>query len=336
MKDRFVTWSSSKEKKRKLLALQLDKSAFKVDIYVFEEADIDKEFAEKLEKEWAKGKDLVFPEAHTKIVRPLSEDSLLPDDIKVDETGKIRNLQNEWAYLLLTEKLVESIVDELSDIKEKVNTFTAYSKDVFEQTKSLWERILEHRREKNIGQDKVDELKEEVNTIFEKLKSLRAEENKKFGEQAETIYTELKSNIEQTIQSIQNNGSAKELFEKLKEHRNNVIKLTLRKPSREELHKYLDDAFDLLKNRRSDRENKHNEKRIHDLTEIIQKLEKSQEYDKKDLDYQIKKRNDKNVNQLESKLREAKITMLEEKIASKEEKLADVRNTLASLQGGTK
>lgn len=332
MNERFVTWSSGKVKKRQLLALQLDKSAFKVDIFVFDESDIDKEFIEKMEKEWAKGKTVVFPEKHIVIARPLSEDSLLPDELKVDETGKIRNLQNEWAYLLLTEKLVESIVDELQEIKEKVNTFTSYSKDVFEQTKTLWERILDHRKEKNIGQSKVDELKEEVNAVFEKLKSLRADENKKYGEQADTIYTELKANIEAALEAIKSNGSAKELFERLKEQRNNVIKLTLRKPSREELHKLLDEAFDLLKNRRNDREVKHNEKRIHDLTEIINKMVKSQEYDKKDLQYQIVKRNDKNVNQLESKLREAKITMLEEKIASKEEKLADVRNTLASLQ----
>jgi uncharacterized coiled-coil DUF342 family protein len=262
----------------------------------------------------------------------LSEDSLLPDDIKVDETGKIRNLQNEWAYLLLTEKLVESIVDELKDIKEKVNTFTAYSKDAFEQTKALWERILDHRREKNIGQDKVDELKEEVNAVFDKLKELRSDENKKYGEQAETIYTELKTVIQQITDGIKKNQPAKELFEQLKEQRNNVIKLTLRKPSREELHKDLDEAFDLLKNRRNERETKHNDKRIHDLTEIINKLEKSQDYDKKDLEYQIRKRDDRNVNQLEAKLREAKITMLEEKIASKEEKLVDVKNTLASLQ----
>lgn len=332
MNERFVTWSSAKESKRKLLALQLNKAAFKVDIYLFEEADIDKSFGEKLEKEWVKGKTVEFPAKHTLIARPLSEDSLLPDDIKVDETGKIRNLQNEWAYLLLTEKLVESIVDELNDIKQKVQTFTSYSKDAFEQTKTLWERILEHRRDKNIGQSKVDELKEEVNAIFDKLKELRSDENKKFGEQAETIYTELKANIDKLMEGIKTNGSAKELFEQLKEQRNNVIKLSLRKPSREELHKYLDEAFDLLKNRRSDREVKHNEKRIQDLTEIINKMEKSQQYDRKDLEFQIVRRNDRNVNQLESKLREAKITMLEEKIASKEEKLADVRNTLASLQ----
>ncbi len=332
MKERFVTKSSAKEGKRQLLALQLDKAGFKVDIYFFDEKDVDKEFAEKLEKEWAKGKELAFPENHKLITRPLSEDSLLPDDIKVDETGKIRNLQNEWAYLLLTEKLVESIVDELKDIKEKVNTFTAYSKDAFEQTKALWERILDHRREKNIGQDKVDELKEEVNAVFDKLKELRSDENKKYGEQAETIYTELKTVIQQITDGIKKNQPAKELFEQLKEQRNNVIKLTLRKPSREELHKDLDEAFDLLKNRRNERETKHNDKRIHDLTEIINKLEKSQDYDKKDLEYQIRKRDDRNVNQLEAKLREAKITMLEEKIASKEEKLVDVKNTLASLQ----
>lgn len=331
MKERFVIRSSSKEKNRKLLALQLDKTGYKVDIYMFDDATVNKEFAEKLEKEWAKGAALEFTEAHTHISRPLSEDSLLPDDIRVDETSKIRMIQNEWAYLLLTEKVVESIVNDLQDLKDKLSTFTSFSKDVFEQTKSLWDRILEHRRDKNISQDKVDELKKEVDSIFERLKELRADENKKFGEQAEAIYTELKSGIEKSFEEIKNNKPAKELFEILKEQRSHVLKLSLRKHNREELHKLLDEAFDLLKNRRSERENRVNEKRINDLKEIIQKMEKSQEYDKKDLEYHIKKRNDRNVNQLEAKLREAKIAMLEDKIASKEEKLQDVRNTLASI-----
>jgi hypothetical protein len=60
-------------------------------------------------------------------------------------------------------------------------------------------------------------------------------------------------------------------------------------------------------------------------------LEGSVAYDKRDLDYQLKRTNDKNVNQLEAQLRSAKIKMLEEKLASKVEKLNDMKRTLQEL-----
>ena len=331
MEIRFVTWGTYKESKKVLIALELKKENYKVNIYTFDESIANKEFQDKMLTVWTKGGDVEFPEGMVQIERPLSEDSLLPDDLRVEKTGKIRNLQNEWAYLLLTEKLVESIVEEIKDIKQKVFDSNVYIKDAFEQTKNIWEKILDHRRERNINNDKVDELKAEVNSIFDRLKELRNEENKKYGEQAEVIFTELKAKIGEAIENINKNNPAKELFEQLKELRNNVNKLTLRKPSREELHTYLDEAFDLLKNRRNSRESKVNDKRIHDLTEIISKLEKSLDFDKKDLDFNKRKTNDRNVNQLEAKLREAKIKMLEEKVESKEEKLLDVRNTLQEI-----
>ncbi len=331
MEERFVTWGTFKEKQKVLIALELKKENYKVNIFTFDEAIANKKFVDELMGTWTKGADLTFPEGTIKIERPLSEDSLLPDDLRVEKTGKIRNLQNEWAYLLLTEKLVESIVEEIKDLKEKVFSSAVYIKDTFEQTKSIWEKILEHRRERNINNDKVNELKAEVNAIFDHLKELRKEENKKFGDQAELISNTLKSKIAETIENINKNGSAKDLFEQLKELRTDINKLSLRKPSREDLHKYLDEAFDLLKNRRNIRDSKVNDKRIHDLTDIIAKLEKSLDFDKKDLDFNKRKTSDRNVNQLEAKLREAKIKMLEEKVNSKAEKLLDVKNTLQEV-----
>lgn len=331
MEERFVTWGTFKEKQKVLIALELKKENYKVNIFTFDESIANKTFVDDMMNAWAKGGALVFPEGTLKIERPLSEDSLLPDDLRVEKTGKIRNLQNEWAYLLLTEKLVESIVEEIKDIKEKVFNSNTYIKDTFEQTKNIWEKILDHRRERNINNDKVNELKAEVNAIFDRLKELRNEENKKFGDQVELISNTLKAKIAEAIEAINKNGSAKELFEQLKELRTDINKLTLRKPSREDLHKYLDEAFDLLKNRRNIRDTKVNDKRIHDLTEIIHKLEKSLDFDKKDLDFNKRKTNDKNVNQLEAKLREAKIKMLEEKVNSKAEKLLDVKNTLQEV-----
>jgi hypothetical protein len=257
----------------------------------------------------------------------------LPADIRVDKTGQIRVLQNEWAYLLLTEKLVESIVDEIKDLNIKTQSASTYSKDDFDSAKSIWERILDHGKERNISKEKIDEMKKDINEIFDRLKGLRTEENKRYADTSDAIYTELKASIEQAQKDINDFKPAKELFDTLKELRSNINKLSLRKPQREELHTALDQCFDTLKNRGQQRDNARNDKRIKDLSDIINKLEGSVAYDKRDLDYQLKRTNDKNVNQLEAQLRSAKIKMLEEKVASKVEKLNDMKRTLQELTG---
>ena len=99
MEERFVTWGTFKEKQKVLIALELKKENYKVNIFTFDEAIANKKFVDELMGTWTKGADLTFPEGTIKIERPLSEDSLLPDDLRVEKTGKIRNLQNTLHFI---------------------------------------------------------------------------------------------------------------------------------------------------------------------------------------------------------------------------------------------
>ncbi|MBK9584136.1 MAG: hypothetical protein IPO48_20290 [Saprospiraceae bacterium] len=59
-------------------------------------------------------------------------------------------------------------------------------------------------------------------------------------------------------------------------------------------------------------------------------MQKSVDFDQKDLDYQVKKVGDSD-GQLESLLRAAKIKMIEERLKSKQEKLDDMQLTKTEL-----
>lgn len=333
METRYALWGTENEKNQVFIALELIKSQFKVLIRIIPKSAISMETADSIISSWCKGGEFTFPEETKELNRPLNEESMLPEDLRVDKnkSGKIRVLQNEWALLLLTEKLFESIVEEIKVLSEKVNLAEIYDKTHFDEAKNLWERILDHAKERNIGREKIDELKIQLNTLFDTLKKRRNEEAKKQLEQGIVIAEEVQSKLDLVLKDIESGKNWKEITEQLKELRTFIIKLPLKKTQKENFHKKIDELFETLRNRKTVRETKVNEKRINDLNEIVRKLEGSLHADQKELDFQLKRVNDKNVNQLEAQLRAAKIKMLQEKVDSKKEKLDDVLNTLKSL-----
>lgn len=77
------------------------------------------ELLEQLQKNWVAGEDFAFPKGTKEVAPNLNAESVLPEDIRSDEAGKIRIKQNEWAYTLLTAKLWESYLNELEELKRK-------------------------------------------------------------------------------------------------------------------------------------------------------------------------------------------------------------------------
>jgi hypothetical protein len=53
--------------------------------------------------------------------------------------------------------------------------------------KSYWERVLEHKKERNITQERLDKIKEDVNAIFEQLKTFRKTESAEFEKTSNSV-----------------------------------------------------------------------------------------------------------------------------------------------------
>src|ERR1700761_7945498 len=108
MQSRFTATGVTNDDKQVLLAYELKQDEFKVSLYVVPRKGLSPEDTEKIEKGWVEGEVFEFPETATLIYPNLNAESILPDDIRSQEVGKIRAKQNEWAYTLLTAKLWES------------------------------------------------------------------------------------------------------------------------------------------------------------------------------------------------------------------------------------
>ncbi len=328
MQTRFTAKGIAGDGKEVLLAFELLEEAFLVNLNIIPKAAFSNEQLEQ----WAAGEAIQLPEGTITVQPNLNEDSILPADIKSEETGKIRTKQNEWAYRLLTNKLWESYLIELEALKKQAAELTSYSRSLFDDAKSFWERVLEHKKERDISQSKLDEIKEEVNKIFEVLKELRKNEGAQYEEASAKLRDEIFALIETFKTKLVEGAHFKELFEELKQMQLGIRGKRFTKSDDNNIRKAFDAAFQQLNEARNNFASNKNASRVENLSKIVGSMEKSLQRDKADLDYYTKKINSPKANALEIQLVKLKLNMIQEAIASKEVKIADIHKTLEKLQ----
>lgn len=332
MQSRFTATGVTTDDRQVILAYELNEEAFQVNLYIVPRKSLNAEQTEALEKGWVEGGAFEFPEDAIAVVPNLNADTILPDDIRSEDTGKIRGKQNEWAYQLLTAKLWESYLHELDELKKKAADLTQYDRQLFDDAKSFWERVLEHRKERDISQDRLDKIKDDVNSVFEKLKTFKKTESAEFEAASAKVRDEAIAKLEELRKRADDKANFKALLEELKTQQQEARKNRYTKADDAQLRKAFDSAYQYINEQRNHFFSDKTASRIKGLTEVIQKMEQSLNRDKKDLEYLDKKANSSNIKSLELQLLKVKGNLLKEAIASKEEKLKDIYATMEKLQ----
>ncbi|MFY7861441.1 MAG: hypothetical protein ACOVP5_04375, partial [Chitinophagales bacterium] len=281
---------------------------------------------------WMSGNEITFPDAMVEEKRAFTDESLLPDSIKVDgKSGAIRQLQNEWSYLLLNTKLFEQFNTELDMIKQKAGEIKGYSHELFDQSKEFWEKILEYKKEREISQEKLNFFKEEINTVFDHLKFLKESMLKEKDELSEKIKAEFDEKLTQIDSKLEEGGvHFKNLMDELKDMQSKLRSEDVKRDIKNILFDNIQSTFEKIKIKRDMVLGGANNSRISGLQTVLDRIQKTLDIDKKDLDFNLKKLNVVN-NKLELQLREAKINVLKDRIRSKEEKVADINKTIQKL-----
>ncbi len=333
MLSRFTAKGVTSDDKDVILAYQLNELEFKVDLHIVPLKALESYALAQLENQWVAGEEFTFPESTTTTNPKLQgEDSILPENIRSEETGKIRSKQNEWAYTLLTAKLWESYLLELDALKKRSDDLAQYDRQLFEDAKSFWERVLEHKKERDISQDRLDKIKGDVNTIFEKLKTFRKAETSEFEAASAKLRDEIFAKAEDLKSRITEKANFKALLEEHKVLQIESRKNRYTKTDDGNVRKTLDGLFHYINDQRNTFFNDITSSRIKGLTEVVEKMELSLARDKKDLEHLQRKSESNRANQLEVQLIKLKTNMLNDTIASKEVKLKDIRATLDNLQ----
>jgi hypothetical protein len=331
MQSRFITTGIVKDTQDVILAYELKEAEFRLDLHVIPRKALSKESLEALSNDWVSGVAFEFPEGTETISPDINADSILPDHIKSDKTGEIRHKQNEWAVQLLTNKLWESYLIELENLKKRSAELASYDKGLFDDAKSYWERVLEHKKERNITQERLDKIKEDVNAIFEQLKTFRKTESAEFEKTSNTTKETILEKLNQIKSRADEKANFKALHEEIKAVQNEFKGHRFLKSDENAVRKAYDDAFHYINEQRNKYFSDKFESRISGLKDVISKMQKGLDRDRKDVEYFEKKANSPRIQSLELQLLKVRIRQLKETISSKEDKLKDIEKTLESV-----
>src|SRR5687767_2758155 len=339
MKTRLVMWGTNEKDEKVLIAIALRAEDNAVDVYTFPFESTSEEFYNLMLNEWRESHGVSFPVGHTHIVRPLTaSDSILPEGLKVDRMDLIQRAQTEWHFIVLSNKLYQSFLGELQDIKEKIKGSDFYKNQLWEEMKSAWEKIQKNIFDKTLMREHGQQLREMTNDIFTQLKNMRKDMDSEIDRVSRDIADKFNKKLDEVEEKIKSGLGLQPLFNDLKRLQMEFKDAQLSRNDRAKIWKRIDVAFKAVKEKKFGEKSSKDtsaldrlNRRYEGLVSAIDKMEKSIRRDDKDKSFQ----DDRIANtegQLEAQIRMAKLKMIDERINSKNEKLAEMQKTKAELE----
>lgn len=338
MKTKIVLWGTNGEEERTLIALELRAEENMVNIYTFGDQLVSEEFNQQMMKEWREGVSVDFPEGYQSFERELTiTDNLLPDHLKVERGDLIQRAQTEWHFIVLSSKLYATYQSELDQLKDKVEQLEKYDGNLWDVLKQFWDKVQKQVQERNMFKEHADALRDNTNVLFGKLKDLRSKLDDDFKKISSDNQEKFLNKLKDIEQKIEDGLRLQPLFDELKKMQKQFRDIKLTRDHRTKVWEKLDAAFKAVKEKKfgakgDDRSPLERvQRRFDGLISAIEKMERSINRDKDDLNFQNKKI-EATDGQLEAQIRQAKILMIEERIRSKEEKLNEMLQTKAELE----
>ncbi len=338
MKTKMVIWGSNESDDKYLLGLELIHEENKVKIYAFPASSVTEVFYNQMMNLWRNGGPVSFPENHTEIIRDLSmTEDILPKEFKVERADLVNRAKTEWHFVVLSSKLREAYNSELQSFKDKVEQLGSFDDGLWEELKGFWDKVQGQVREKNLFKEHADELRENTNQLFGKLKGLRKSLNDEFSKVSKDHATVFYDKLKDIEKRINEGLGLHPIFNELKELQRSFNQTEFTRSDRSSVWKKLDGTFKLIKEKKFgttakdsnsvDRVNR----RYNGLMSAIKKMQNSINRDKKDIEFQ-NNRIETTEGQLEMQIRQAKLAMIQERIKSKEEKLNEMLKTKDSVE----
>jgi len=190
---------------------------------------------------------------------------------------------------------------------------------------------VEHKKERNITQERLDKIKEDVNAIFEQLKGFRKTESAEFEKSSNAVRDNITERLNQVKGRADEKANFKTLHDDIKALQHEIRNQHFLKSDETALRKAFDDAFHYISEQRNRYFSDKFESRISGLKDVMSRMEKGLEHDRKDMDYFTKKADNPRIQSLELQLLKVRIRQIKETIISKEDKLKDIEKTLESI-----
>ena len=338
MKTKLILWGKTEKDEKVLVAIELVEQDNAVKTYVFKEEDATQEFYNLMLNEWTNDKEVAFPKEYQTFEKPLTAaEDILPEGLLVDKPDMINRAKTEWHFVVLSKKLYDLYKGELEELKDKISDLSEFSSEYWEELKSFWGKVQVHIRERNLFRNHVESLKNKTDDLFNELKNFRKQADAEFREKSQKAFDEFNEILDTVEEKINKGLGLQPIFEDLKSIQKDFKDIKFDRDHRRKLWNRIDKYFKIVKEKRfgSSANDKNpinrTERRLNGLLGAIDKMTRSIERDKRDLENQNNMISESD-GQLEVQLRQARLMMIEERISSKSEKLKDMLETKEMLE----
>jgi hypothetical protein len=325
MRKRFLLEGDYKEQSI-WIAITFKEEATNVMLYLF----LKDKVKEAVLKVWVKDNG-ELPEAMEVVERTIADENLLTEDIKVLNVGQVRDIEIEWADNLMLTRMVQGFDGDLALLKDQVAILEDYSQEVFDECARFWERVIAFKKDNSsFSNTTIDTYKLDLDILFEALKALRKDHKKELQEKSGEAKKDLLLKLEILNGKLETKPNFKFTIERLKDLRTDLNKSGLRQKDYADIDGKINALFEKMSGAKNKVNHEKVDKRITDLDGIVAKMQKSMDWENREIAKEEKNK-DFASQIFQVKLLDAKIELMKKSLKEKEGKLADVKKTLSSL-----
>ncbi len=339
MRNRIALWGRDAQEKRVLITIELQPTDNVVRIETFPEKLVSDEVYKLFMDNWRKNKEAELPEADRVIARELSvTESLLPDDLKAEQTDMVIRAQTEWHFHVLSEKLAQTYRSELAEIEDRIERATEYSSELWNQAKNFWQKVQSQLQDKTLLREQGNELRKRSDAVFAQLKEMRDKVNEQYKEESEKQFAAFGKLLDDVDKRTEEGTHLRKVFDDLRNIQKKFHNVKFTKQDRDKIYQRIDSAFKTVKEKRGQgSENRaaselgRTQSRYNGLIKAMERMQSSIGRDENDLKFE-RRRIERTNGQLEAQIREAKIIMIESRVKSKRAKIEDMEKTKVELE----
>lgn len=332
MQQHIVLWGEIGTDRKALIAIDLNDEQKKVLIYAFPKEEVTEKLQDDLFQVWKNGGDYTFPENVLKWEISELGNADLPDGIELEKPELLAKAYANWLQKLDRLKKMEAFSSELSTIKNKVSELKDFDENIWNETKSKWQEILDAFSKNTISTSYKELLKLDIDEIFEALKAFKRIHKESDFEISQINFKALSKKIETCRERLIYPDEWNKIFDNLKNIQKEVKELPLMPKHSRILSGMLDSVFkEYKKYKETENQNKING-RITDLKRIAQKIQESIAKDEETYKHQFEKmmfytKGKLSEKEIEERLKEGRPDSKE-----KLERIKSINKTIKSLE----
>lgn len=332
MNTRLVLWGEIGTDRTALIAINLEEETAKIHIYAFPKEEVTKEIQDKLFVEWKNGGEYDFPETALHWEVDANNDTILPENVKVDRPEIVLQSQHKWSKKLMSSKINQLLEDETKLLEEKASLVSEYDQALWDKAKTQWEKIASYQKKNEITWEQTSALKEKINSVFDALKAVKRI-NSENDEQANAA---LVKNITKRIEDLQSKliyaDQWKFIFDELKKIQHELKDAAIKWNHKRNLYNQVNSIYDDLKKYRATEIITKTQTRITQLKQIFDGLKDSIERDNDNFKMQVEKMQHYTRGKIGEDEIKSRFNYIIERIDEKKKKADGIKQTIEQLK----